>query len=103
MPEILESHYIFRVFPNPLFGEPVVCTLDSRGLVISVVPMISLNPALNSLFVAVQLVFVVFVIFVIAIVFVKGGPHANHRSIAAQGAEPKGRNPAQGSRGFGAP
>ena len=44
---------IFRVFLNPWFGEPVVCTLDSVVYVIFVVFVISANPALNSLFVAV--------------------------------------------------
>ena len=41
--------------------------------VISVVSGLSANPALNSLFVA------VFVVFVISVLFVTGHPHANHR------------------------
>ena len=49
------------------------------GFVISVIPVISANPALNSLFLAVQVVFVVFVVFLFSVVFVKGDPHANHR------------------------
>ena len=64
-----------RVFLNPWFGEPVVPVV----FVISMVAVISTNPALNSLFIAVLLVFVVLVVFVISVVFVKGDPHANHR------------------------
>ena len=48
-----ESRPRSRVFLNPWFGEPVVCTLDSRGFAIFVVSVISANPALSSLFVAV--------------------------------------------------
>ena len=47
--------------------------------VISVVSVISANPALNSLFLAVRVVFVVSVVFVISVVFVRGDPHTNHR------------------------
>ena len=65
-----------RVFLNPLFGEPVVCTPDSCGFRhFWGFRDISVKSALNSLFVAVWVVFVVFVIFVISVVFVKGGPH----------------------------
>ena len=44
-----------RVFLNPLFGEPVVCTPDSRGFrhFRGFHKLTFRNPALNSLFVAV--------------------------------------------------
>ena len=44
------------VLQNPLFGEPVVCTGAPRIIVvfvISVVSVVSVHPALNSLLVAV--------------------------------------------------
>ena len=46
--------------------------------VISVVAVISANPALNSLFVDVRVLFVIFVVFVIFVIFfVQGDPHEN--------------------------
>ena len=75
--EAFSGHY--RVFLNTLFGEPVVCTPDSRSSRHFVVSVISANPALDSLLFAVCVVFVVFVVFMISAVFVKGDPHANHR------------------------
>ena len=52
------------LFLNPLLGEPVVCTLDSPGLLpFPVVSVIAANPALNwvnSLFIAFWVVFALF-------------------------------------------
>ena len=67
----------FRVFLNLWFGEPVVCTLDSRGF--RRFHGFRDFRESSTLFVVVSVVFVVFVIFVISVVFVKGDPHPNHR------------------------
>ena len=40
-----------RVFMNPLFGEPVVCTRITVFFIVSVVSVIAANPALSSLLV----------------------------------------------------
>ena len=76
---MFEAQWKDRAFLNLLLeGNTWFAPRVPVVFMISVAPVISANPALISLFVAVWVVFVIFIVFMMSVVFMKGNPNAMH-------------------------